>query len=85
MKADGGQALSELHTEMEKMLRLEGFSHERKSFFPHVTLLRDVPFHKSQELPLPNERRVSVNVTKVVLFESVNGPQGLVYKVVAAS
>ena len=85
MKADGEQALSELHAELEKVLKQEDFQPERKPFFPHVTLLRDVPCHKIQESAPENERQVSVSVAKVVLFESVNGSQGLVYKVVAAS
>lgn len=85
MKADGGEALPGLHGEMERVLEQEGFPVERKPFFPHVTLLRDVPLGKAGEISLPAETRLSVNVTKAVLFESVNGSQGLVYKVVDAS
>ena len=69
---------------MTAALSREGFPVERKTFFPHVTLLRDVPLQAAQKLPPVAGKLPRVKVKRIVLFETVSNPQGLVYRSLTA-
>lgn len=81
---DGGKGLLDLYGGMAAALAQEGFPVERKTFFPHVTLLRDVPLEVAQKLPPVAGKLPAVKVKRIVLFETVSNPQGMVYRSLTA-
>jgi RNA 2',3'-cyclic 3'-phosphodiesterase len=72
--------LSELVQELENTLLRHHFTFERRSYKPHITLLRHAHWADS---PLPGMPPVVWRLHDFVLVQSVNGEQGVSYEVLA--
>ena len=76
---------SRLYDAMLVALDREGFPSEKKPYLPHVTLLRDVPAQAANSVMVFPVALPPAIAAKIVLFESVTGPQGLVYEPLAST
>lgn len=83
MQSESG--LIRLVETLAALLAQAGFPRDNKPFWPHVTLLRDVPLPLAGEWADDWPEVPSVMVKNVVLFESVTGPTGLCYRPLATS
>jgi 2'-5' RNA ligase len=73
--------LMQLHSDLAAELRREGFHSERREYRPHLTLARLQGSRKQFNPPaLPPIRPLQLELSEVVLFESVPGGHSRDYK-----
>lgn len=79
------QLLMPAYARLGDLLRQNGFNIDSKSLKPHLTLARikSLDFYSSFEYFLDQNRQLtfgSVEISRVVLYESITTPRGPVYK-----
>lgn len=70
--------LMSLQDELVKELKLKGFILDKKAFYPHITLIRQVSGENNLKNFNSNVEIIS-NVTKITLFESTRINKELIY------
>jgi 2'-5' RNA ligase len=81
MHAEPTAPLMQLHSKLAAELRREGFHSERREYRPHLTLARLQGARKQFNPPaLPPIKPLQLELTEVMLFESVQGGHSRDYK-----